>query len=217
MLGDNNTKAGHLSCGRTYHTPPHNVRICGGTSAADLDLVASRLDYNGFVKRSCMETGVSSRITPNQAFELSSPPLRCDYAPVRSDGSGDMSKISIPCIFPRISRRSRPVACSRSVGIVPGSPPGGSRSFSVLISVMGYLSTARSQVDYCTSLSLRGIATSQLDVFVMSAHPQTAVIGPWTRRVWGPICLLINQTCQQHARYSSDVYGEVVRSSEDLS
>lgn len=46
-----------------------------------------------------------------------------------------MSKISIPCIFPKISRRSRPVDCSRSVGIVPGAAPGPRRSFSFLTSV----------------------------------------------------------------------------------
>lgn len=46
-----------------------------------------------------------------------------------------MSKISTPSIFPRISNRSRPVACSRSVGTVPGLAPGGRRSSSVLISV----------------------------------------------------------------------------------
>ena len=45
-----------------------------------------------------------------------------------------MSKISIPCIFPNISRRSRPVAWSRSVGTVPVAAPGGRRSASVWIS-----------------------------------------------------------------------------------
>ena len=47
---------------------------------------------------------------------------------------GFMSKISMPCIFPRISKRSKPVACSRSVGTVPGSAPGGRRSSSLLMS-----------------------------------------------------------------------------------
>lgn len=56
------------------------------------------------------------------------------YVPTRSEGRGLMSKMSIPCIFPRISRRSRPVACSRSVGTVPGSAPGGNRSSGPLIS-----------------------------------------------------------------------------------
>ena len=44
--------------------------------------------------------------------------------------------MSTPCIFPKISRRSKPVACSRSVGTVPGSAPGGSKSCSVLISML---------------------------------------------------------------------------------
>lgn len=57
-------------------------------------------------------------------------------APFLSDGNGFMSKISTPCILPRISRRSRPVAWSKSVGIVPTGAPGGRRSSSVLISVV---------------------------------------------------------------------------------
>lgn len=57
-------------------------------------------------------------------------------SPLRDASSGLMSKTSIPCIFPRISKRSRPVACSRSVGTVPGRAPGGRRSASVLISTM---------------------------------------------------------------------------------
>lgn len=54
--------------------------------------------------------------------------------PRREASRGFMSKMSMPCIFPRISRRSRPVACSRSVGTVPGAAPGGRRSASVWIS-----------------------------------------------------------------------------------
>jgi hypothetical protein len=48
-----------------------------------------------------------------------------------------MSKMSMPCIFPTSSRRSRPVACSTSVGMVPGFAPGGTRSSSLLISADG--------------------------------------------------------------------------------
>lgn len=58
----------------------------------------------------------------------------CDV-PRRLASRGFMSKISMPCIFPRISRRSRPVDCSRSVGTVPGFAPGARRSSSVLISI----------------------------------------------------------------------------------
>lgn len=57
-----------------------------------------------------------------------------NHIPLRDASSGVMSKISIPSIFPRISRRSRPVACSMSVGMVPGAEPGPIRSASVLIS-----------------------------------------------------------------------------------
>ena len=50
------------------------------------------------------------------------------FVPFRLESKGLISKISIPCILPRSSNRSRPVACSRSVGTVPGSAPGGRRS-----------------------------------------------------------------------------------------
>jgi hypothetical protein len=56
------------------------------------------------------------------------------YVPFLLASSGLISKISTPCIFPRISRRSRPVACSRSVGMVPGLAPSGIRSVSEVIS-----------------------------------------------------------------------------------
>ena len=45
-----------------------------------------------------------------------------------------MPKMSTPSIFPSISSRSRPVACSRSDGTVPGAAPGPIRSDSVLTS-----------------------------------------------------------------------------------
>ena len=61
------------------------------------------------------------------------------YLPIRLASRGFISKISTPCIFPRISKRSRPVACSRSVGTVPGAAPGGRRSASLLISVSRHL------------------------------------------------------------------------------
>lgn len=76
--------------------------------------------------RKYLKRGISSLLTSRIAIDI----------PTRSDGSGLISKISTPCIFPRISRRSRPVACSKSVGIVPGAAPGGRRSSSVLISVV---------------------------------------------------------------------------------
>lgn len=65
--------------------------------------------------------------------------------PLREASSGFMSKISMPCIFPSISNRSRPVAWSRSVGTVPGAAPGGRRSASVWISgIAGPLSAIAS-------------------------------------------------------------------------
>lgn len=66
---------------------------------------------------------------------LSQPRLLRQVLPLREASRGFMSKTSTPSILPRISRRSRPVACSRSVGTVPGAAPGPKRSSLVLISV----------------------------------------------------------------------------------
>ena len=55
--------------------------------------------------------------------------------PLREESKGFISKTSTPCIFPKISKRSKPVAWSRSVGIVPGAAPGPKRSASLLISI----------------------------------------------------------------------------------
>lgn len=73
----------------------------------------------------------------DQPVSLSSPcrTQQQPCLPLREASSGRMSKMSTPSILPRISRRSRPVACSRSVGTVPGAAPGPKRSSSVLISV----------------------------------------------------------------------------------
>jgi len=57
-----------------------------------------------------------------------------NYAPSLEASSGLISKMSIPSIFPKSSNLSRPVACSMSVGTVPGAAPGGRRSDSVLTS-----------------------------------------------------------------------------------
>ena len=62
--------------------------------------------------------------------------------PFRLASNGLMSKTSMPCILPRISNRSRPVDCSRSVGTVPGSAPGGRRSSYVLTSAQGRRASA---------------------------------------------------------------------------
>jgi hypothetical protein len=72
-------------------------------------------------------------ICEEQVFQVCS---KGQYLPTRLASRGFMSNISVPCIFPRISKRSRPVACSRSVGTVPGAAPGGRRSDSLWISVL---------------------------------------------------------------------------------
>lgn len=57
--------------------------------------------------------------------------------PRRDESRGFMSKISMPSCLPRISSRSRPVACSRSVGTVPGWAPGPTSVSGPLTSVAG--------------------------------------------------------------------------------
>lgn len=56
------------------------------------------------------------------------------YVPRLEASRGAISKISTPFIFPKISNRSRPVACSRSVGMLPIEAPVGRRSASFFIS-----------------------------------------------------------------------------------
>lgn len=109
------------------------MRVDWEASAADILLVAGRVDYNGVLWGTCSPS--ASRSIP-PSFEC----LSKDDLPRRLASNGLMSKISIPCIFPRISRRSRPVACSISVGTVPGCAPGGRRSASVLISAYDAIS-----------------------------------------------------------------------------
>lgn len=55
--------------------------------------------------------------------------------PRRLASRGRMSKTSTPSIFPRISNRSKPVACSRSDGTVPVLAPGPMRSSAVFTSL----------------------------------------------------------------------------------
>lgn len=107
--------------------PDDNVRVDGVTGAAEVLLVAEGLDSDGILE--CSYSAVRRRAVSAEVLCL---------LPLREASNGFMSKTSTPCIFPRISRRSRPVACSRSVGMVPGLAPGGRRSCSLLMSVYLY-------------------------------------------------------------------------------
>ena len=122
--------------------PDDNVRVGRVAGAAKVLLVAEGLDGDGVVERACVllaqlfprHVGSEPRIVPGGALKrvpqtAHAPPGTKTSARLHSTGlyvpfllasRGLMSKISTPCIFPRISRRSRPVACSRSVGMVPG-------------------------------------------------------------------------------------------------
>lgn len=123
---------GQQAAGIAYRQPDDLVRVHGIAGAAGVLLVAGAVDDNRVVEGSC-------------ALNLCQIPDRhgtCGgteggHAPFREASMGLMSKMSMPCIFPMSSRRSRPVACSTSVGMVPGFAPGGMRSSSFLISVDG--------------------------------------------------------------------------------
>lgn len=104
------------------------MRVYREACAASILFFARRLHDDGIFQRSCRNIGSAhvGRVVIN----------RTDNEPSLDPSSGVMSKISIPCIFPRISNLSKPVACSRSVGTVPGLAPGARRSDSVLISTL---------------------------------------------------------------------------------
>lgn len=90
-----------------------------------------------------------------------------------------MSKMSTPCIFPRISKRSRPVAWSRSLGTSPGRPPGGMRSCAPVISVIRAKSLSRQPLNL-----LRHVHGKQC-----RTHGQRAPSSGLIVRLWGPPCL----------------------------
>jgi hypothetical protein len=99
--------------------PENVVGVCRETSAADVLLISGRVDNNGVLWGACIPSIsiLCYLYRPGQMLRIL---LLGRYVPRRLASSGLMSKISIPCIFPRTSRRSRPVACSASVGTVPG-------------------------------------------------------------------------------------------------
>jgi len=111
----------------TYTKPDDVVGIGRNTGAAGILLVAGRAHENGALHGSY----------PHQFPSPSVLVFLHGVLPRREASSGRMSKMSTPSILPRISRRSKPVACSTSVGTVPGGAPGPVRSSTVLISVGG--------------------------------------------------------------------------------
>jgi hypothetical protein len=123
------------SAGETYREPDRNVGVSWGASATSILFISSRPDHNGVLERAYhppsaigLAKAACSHVAPSHAV------------PLREASRGFMSKMSMPCIFPNISNRSKPVACSRSVGMDPTAAPGASRSSSVLISVRASVS-----------------------------------------------------------------------------
>lgn len=125
----------------TYGEPNSDVGVSWVAGATSVLLVTKRLDNNWVVERAYFPVSNLSAL-----IDLPRPQPFCACVvggflewpdvPLREASRGFMSKTSTPCIFPRISKRSRPVACSRSVGVVPGAAPGGRRSASDLISAI---------------------------------------------------------------------------------
>jgi hypothetical protein len=110
--------------------PSNDVRVGRAAGATNVLLVTERANNDGLLHGACSEhkKSMSWREDGGVMFEV------VYYAPVLLASRGFMSKTSMPCIFPRISRRSRPVAWSISVGTVPGWAPVGIRSCSSTIS-----------------------------------------------------------------------------------
>lgn len=123
----------------------------GKSSAADVLLVTERFDHDGVIHGALFVTTLAfflmpklspmhpAQVCPNWDLDrLWGTGLRSTkrHAPLRLASKVFMSNISTPSILPKISSRSRPVACSRSVGTVPGFAPGGRRSSSVLMSAV---------------------------------------------------------------------------------
>lgn len=125
----------------TYGQPDGDVGVSWGTSATSVLLITERSDHDwvGYGSWVYISKCPSLRRIRRHRGWLNWVFRRFGvrvYIPVREASSGFMSKISTPFIFPRISRRSRPVACSISVGMDPTEAPGGMRSASLLISVL---------------------------------------------------------------------------------
>jgi hypothetical protein len=123
LVGGSALHATRLGLLASKGDPEDTVRVDRETGAADVLLVASGVDNNGVFWGAYPSSVPCSSGAKNYNI------------PRRLASSGLMSKMSTPCIFPRSSRRSRPVDCSRSVGTVPGCAPGAKRSASVLMSV----------------------------------------------------------------------------------
>ena len=112
----------------SYSEPVNLVGVGRETSATSVLFVTGTVDDDGVV-----ESSYRSRV--NLHFFPSTQITDKPRVPFLEASRGLMSKMSIPCIFPISSRRSRPVACSTSVGTVPDLAPGGIKSSSVLISI----------------------------------------------------------------------------------
>lgn len=109
---------------KTYSEPDGDVGVGWGAGAASVLLLTERLDHDWisdgslrFVSFQCYFIRLEYVIkSPYACFIVVS-------LPVRLESRGLMSKMSTPSIFPKISRRSRPVACSKSVAMVPDAAP----------------------------------------------------------------------------------------------
>ena len=133
--------------GPTYREPGHDVGVGGIACTTGILLIAGGTDHYGIFQGSwrvavqhvlVLEYGHSrfaflSSLHPG--IQPAAPLCSCSLLPFLLASRGLISNTSTPSIFPRISRRSRPVDCSRSVGTVPSGAPGPSRSSSVFISV----------------------------------------------------------------------------------
>lgn len=185
--------------------PDDNVRVGRVAGAAKVLLVTEGLDGDRVVERACVLLSVLLVQVMSDQNRVSSRPMHSShcfklhillpkqihssilfppglYVPFLLASRGLRSKMSTPCIFPRISRRSRPVACSRSVGMVPGLAPSGRRSASEVISA------AREKLSVTVSSHCRAIA-QRLAISANGISSRPMAQRRLFRRYSGGICL----------------------------
>lgn len=94
----------------TYGQPVDGVGVYGVASATGVLLVTGTVDDDGVLEGSYEGDSLTSVLEWAQADNNVGIMHQMSDIPFREASRGRMSKMSMPCIFPISSRRSRPVA-----------------------------------------------------------------------------------------------------------